>query len=72
MGLQRHLKCLGIFSRLYKRDNKPGYLVDIPRVLDYVFIVANKYPEFTRFHEWLTEEVKPAVFSLPEFKEEEK
>lgn len=45
MGLQRHLKCLGIFSRLYYRDQKNGYLKEIPRVLDYVMSVCNRYPE---------------------------
>lgn len=46
-GLQRHLKCLGIFSRLYYRDNKAGYLKDIPRVLNYVIDVCDRYPEFS-------------------------
>ncbi|OGT48874.1 MAG: hypothetical protein A3E82_04030 [Gammaproteobacteria bacterium RIFCSPHIGHO2_12_FULL_38_11] len=45
MGLQRHLKCLGIFSRLYYRDGKEAYLKEIPRVLNYVMTVCNKYPE---------------------------
>lgn len=36
MGLQRHLKVLGIFARLHHRDGKPRYLADLPRVLDYV------------------------------------
>lgn len=36
MGLQRHLKVLGIFARLSIRDNKHGYLKDLPRVFDYV------------------------------------
>lgn len=35
-GLQRHLKVLGIFSRLYLRDHKPNYLKDLPLTLDYV------------------------------------
>ena len=35
IGLQRHIKVLGIFARLYYRDGKPGYLKDLPRVLDY-------------------------------------
>ena len=45
MGLQRHLKCLGIFSRLYYRDGKSGYLKDIPRVLHYAVSVCEQYPE---------------------------
>ena len=36
MGTQRHLKAIGIFSRLKIRDGKPGYLQDIPRTLEYV------------------------------------
>jgi hypothetical protein len=36
MGIQRHLKAIGIFSRLNIRDGKPGYLKDIPRTLEYV------------------------------------
>lgn len=47
MGLQRHLKCLGIFVRLYVRDQKPNYLNDIPRVLTYARMVCNKYSELT-------------------------
>ena len=35
-GIQRHLKAIGIFSRLNIRDGKPGYLKDIPRTLEYV------------------------------------
>jgi aminoglycoside/choline kinase family phosphotransferase len=46
MGLQRHLKILGIFARLNYRDGKNGYLKDIPLVLDYVLKVANRYAEF--------------------------
>jgi aminoglycoside/choline kinase family phosphotransferase len=35
VGLQRHIKVLGIFARLFYRDGKPQYLNDLPRVLDY-------------------------------------
>jgi len=45
MGVQRHLKVLGIFARLNIRDNKPGYLKDIPRTLSYVRGVCERYPE---------------------------
>ncbi len=45
MGIQRHLKATGIFSRLNCRDNKPNYLKDIPRTLNYVRAVAGNYPE---------------------------
>jgi len=45
MGLQRHLKVLGIFARLFHRDGKDGYLKDIPLVLDYAIATANRYIE---------------------------
>jgi len=43
MGLQRHLKVLGIFARLSIRDGKHGYLNDIPRVFAYATKVAERY-----------------------------
>jgi len=53
MGLQRHLKVAGIFSRLKHRDGKTGYLKDIPRTMDYVFEVLELYPEFDDFKKLL-------------------
>jgi hypothetical protein len=53
MGMQRHLKAIGIFARLYRRDGKHGYLADIPRTLGYVVEVAGRYPEFSAFASWL-------------------
>lgn len=49
IGLQRHIKVLGIFCRLGYRDGKPGYLDDLPRVYDYVIDVAGRYPELADF-----------------------
>lgn len=49
IGLQRHVKVLGIFCRLNYRDGKPGYLADLPRVFDYVVSVARLYPDLTAF-----------------------
>jgi len=43
MGVQRHLKVLGIFSRLNYRDGKPGYLADLPRVWRYTRQVGLQY-----------------------------
>ena len=43
MGLQRHLKVLGIFCRLKHRDNKPKYSQDLPRFFNYVHRVARRY-----------------------------
>ncbi len=53
MGVQRHLKASGIFARLNHRDNKPGYLPDIPRTLGYVFEVASRYRELEDFYRLL-------------------
>lgn len=47
MGLQRHLKVLGIFARLWHRDGKDRYLADMPRVLAYVARTASRYNAFT-------------------------
>jgi aminoglycoside/choline kinase family phosphotransferase len=43
MGLQRHLKVLGIFARINYRDGKPHYLADSPRFVGYVRATANRY-----------------------------
>ena len=43
MGLQRHLKILGIFARINYRDGKPHYLADTPRFIAYVRATANRY-----------------------------
>lgn len=53
MGMQRHLKAVGIFARLYRRDSKDGYLGDIPRTLAYVRDVAGRYAELQPFSDWL-------------------
>ncbi len=45
MGLQRHLKVLGIFARLYHRDGKDGYLKDLPLVMQYTRKTAGRYRE---------------------------
>lgn len=45
MGLQRHLKVLGIFARINYRDGKPKYLADTPRFLNYVRHVGRRYDE---------------------------
>jgi len=45
MGLQRHLKVLGIFARLAHRDGKSGYVEDTPRFLGYVRHAVSRYDE---------------------------
>jgi len=49
MGLQRHIKVLGIFARLYLRDGKPGYLSDLPRVMNYVLEASRRHPKLAGF-----------------------
>jgi aminoglycoside/choline kinase family phosphotransferase len=44
-GLQRHIKVLGIFCRLWYRDGKAGYLRDLPLVWKYTREVGRRYPE---------------------------
>jgi N-acetylmuramate 1-kinase len=63
MGMQRHIKCVGIFSRLYLRDGKAGYLQDIPRTFAYLKKVCEQYSEFTEFNGWLDRVVVPAMQS---------
>lgn len=67
MGAQRHLKCAGIFSRLNLRDGKPGYLPDVPLVVDYLIEVAQWYDELNDFGVWLQKRVLPRL-SAPEFR----
>ena len=45
MGVQRHLKAIGIFARLWHRDGKPRYLPDIPRTWGYIERLFGRYPE---------------------------
>ena len=59
MGLQRHIKVLGIFARLFYRDGKVQYLRDLPRVLDYSRETAAIYPETQRFAELIAKRIDP-------------
>lgn len=54
MGIQRHLKAVGIFSRLNYRDKKPNYLKDIPRTLGYISQVSSRHPELAAFSAYVT------------------
>lgn len=60
MGMQRHLKAVGIFSRLHIRDGKDGYLQSIPRTLGYIVQIGAKYPELAAFSRYLADIVLPA------------
>ena len=59
MGLQRHIKVLGIFARLFYRDGKSGYLEDLPRVLAYTREAAALYPESAEFARYLDARIEP-------------
>jgi hypothetical protein len=58
MGVQRHLKVLGIFARLCHRDGKDGYLKDMPLVWDYLYAAAARYVELKPLFNLLNE-IKP-------------
>ncbi|MBA2410279.1 MAG: phosphotransferase [Gammaproteobacteria bacterium] len=61
MGLQRHLKVLGIFSRLTHRDGKPGYARDTPRFVRYVTTIAARYDELAPLARLFEQHVLPRV-----------
>jgi len=65
MGLQRHIKVLGTFARLYLRDGKSAYLNDLPLVLDYIMQVVDKYageaPAFADFKAWFFLRLSPLI-----------
>lgn len=61
MGLQRHIKVLGIFARLYLRDGKPGYLDDLPLVIRYTLEAAERYPQSQAFYNWFIERIEPLL-----------
>ena len=63
MGLQRHLKVLGIFARLWYRDGKAGYLRDLPTVLAYVLETTREYGELRELDAFLHEIVTPRFAS---------
>lgn len=69
MGLQRHLKVLGTFARLYLRDGKPAYLGDLPRVVAYVEEILEKYradwPAAEWFASWFSKELRPRFDRQP-------
>ncbi len=65
MGLQRHLKVLGIFCRLHYRDGKPQYLADLPLTLKYVLEVAGRSKELAPFAGWLAAQVGATDLTRP-------
>ncbi len=61
MGVQRHLKAIGIFARLAHRDGKRGYLNDIPRTLNYVRTVLSSYPELKGLAQFIDSRIAPEL-----------
>ena len=59
--MQRHLKVLGIFARLWYRDGKSGYLADLPRTLDYVRDSCARYQELAELGHFLETAVAPRL-----------
>lgn len=65
MGLQRHIKVLGIFARLWLRDGKSGYLQDLPLVIHYTVTVAEGWPELSGFAQWFRHNLMPLIKEHP-------
>jgi len=64
VGLQRHLRVLGVFARLCLRDAKPAYLNDLPLVLDYTreaLALYHSEPPIGDFSQWFEDEVMPRI-----------
>ena len=65
MGLQRHIKVLGTFARLYLRDQKPSYLADLPLVIRYVQEMLSRYrgelDQIDQFASWFDDALMPAI-----------
>ncbi|MCH7312818.1 phosphotransferase [Acinetobacter sp. ANC 3882] len=59
MAIQRHLKILGIFVRLFERDGKSGYLKDLPRVMWYLLEESQGYDELNDFMQFIRDIVMP-------------
>ena len=57
MAIQRHIKILGIFVRLFERDGKTGYLKDLPRVMWYLLEESKDYAELQPFMQFIQAKV---------------
>ena len=60
-GLQRHLKVLGIFCRLYYRDSKDQYINDLPLVAKYTLEALSLYPELASFNDCFGDAIKASL-----------
>ncbi|KAF1704889.1 aminoglycoside phosphotransferase family protein [Pseudoxanthomonas suwonensis] len=61
LGVQRHLKILGIFARLHHRDGKTKYLVDAPRFIAYLDEVLPRHPQLQPLQRLLDRRIRPAM-----------
>ncbi len=61
MGLQRHIKVLGVFARLHLRDNKSDYLNDLPLVVHYVRDVLHDYDDLSDFAALFEQRIMPVI-----------
>ncbi len=61
MGVQRHLKNLGIFSRLNYRDGKGWYLQNVPRFIAYLEQVLPRHPQLQPLQDLLERRIRPAL-----------
>ena len=61
MGVQRQLKASGIFARLCHRDQKSGFLKDIPRTLSYILDLEGRYPQLQALIDLIRNEVLPLL-----------
>jgi len=68
-GLQRHLRVLGVFARLHLRDNKSGYLADLPLVIEYVrealTLTLATHKSVAEFKDWFELDVMPVISEQP-------
>ena len=61
IGVQRHLKVIGIFARLHYRDHKPKYLTDVPRFFAYLDEALPRHPALAGLAAFIDSRVKPAM-----------
>jgi aminoglycoside/choline kinase family phosphotransferase len=64
VGLQRHLRICGVFSRLCFRDGKSRYLEDIPLTVRYIMQVARRYPELSDFQQLWQDQLLTALYQV--------
>lgn len=61
IGMQRHLKVIGIFARLCHRDSKPKYIADVPRFIAYLDEALPRHPELAPLQDLIDQHVRPRL-----------